>query len=737
MFSCVNRRSLFAIRLCSTSLKPYTKDQVKLKQTLKARPRPVRNGLTCLPVTVAKYLALNYEGQLGTDHCRDVSYPATHPADNDFRETPPAFPQFSSTPAALMRAYNDSDQTMPPLASTCSGCGSTLHCKTAGEPGFIPSAAYKRLHVIENRKSSRRGYARSPSSVICVRCTVLQNHLHALQVSWHIVSFSRKTSFSASTYEGPVLSHLRKDPDAAILLVADMLNLPHSLIPGLGQELGKRRYVFVLFCNHTSSYILVGNKVDELPIDQKNYLERWKQALIHAAHERSHIEEDSIVHVSLTSALTGYGINQLIDFLLSRKFNCAAPIYILGSTNVGKSSIFNRLLLSDVCKSEARETIHRATISDWPGTTAGLLKFPLVLMNSAKRGLREEAKYNTRHLTPDTKESEYVASCGFRYLKAQPIVTSDQRSYTPLADAAEKARSASPNLLSIPTYTRSCGVMEASEVDFTRLQQIYLPKGIQIDTGSWAGDRGYRLLTTFLDPRHFNDRAWCFDTPGFICPDQTLNYLSNKDLQAVSELNSNSAHSKRKAKNEADGSQRALIVPRTFIMRPGLALLLGNLGRLDLLQSPGPVYFTTFSTLPVHIVEQTEFEQYVTEHAASLGPGHEVSDGGPCGHLPPLKSRVLDPVSPQISAKMSSVDVVLSGAGWISVVGISTRNGSTSDEEELEAAESHSSSGQIHLCAWTPGGLGISVRKPPLVPNAVNRRGKRLLFMREFGGDAS
>ncbi|KAG5444985.1 nitric oxide associated protein 1 [Clonorchis sinensis] len=503
-----------------------------------------------------------------------------------------------------------------------------------------------------------------------------------------------------------------------------MLNLPHSLIPDLGQELGKRRY------------ILVGNKVDELPINEKNYLERWKQALIHAAHERSHIEESSIVYVSLTSALTGYGINQLIDFLLSRKFNCAAPIYILGSTNVGKSSIFNRLLLSDVCKSEARETIHRATISDWPGTTAGLLKFPLVLMNSAKRGLREEAKFNARHLTPNTKENEYVASCGFRYLKAQPIVTSDQRSYTPLADAAEKAQSAVPNLLNMPTYTRSCGVTEASEVDLTRLQQIYLPKGIQIDTGSWAGDRGYRLLTTFLDPRHFNDRAWCFDTPGFICPDQTLNYLSNKDLQAFSELNSNSAHSKRKAKNGVDSSQRILIVPRTFIMRPGLGLLLGNLGRLDLIQAPGPVYFTTFSTLPVHIVEQTEFEQYVTEHAASLGPGHEISDEGPCGQLPPLKSRVLDPFYPQISTETSSVDVVLSGAGWISVVGISTQNGSTSDEEELEAIESHSSSGQIHLCAWTPGGLGISVRKPPLVPNAVHRRGKRLLFMREFGGDA-
>lgn len=44
-----------------------------------------------------------------------------------------------------------------------------------------------------------------------------------------------------------------------------------------------------------------------------------------------------------------------------------SPVYIVGSTNTGKSSLFNRLLLSDFCKSDARESIHRATVSLWPG----------------------------------------------------------------------------------------------------------------------------------------------------------------------------------------------------------------------------------------------------------------------------------------------------------------------------------------------------------------------------------
>lgn len=43
------------------------------------------------------------------------------------------------------------------------------------------------------------------------------------------------------------------------------------------------------------------------------------------------------------------------------------PLYLIGCTNVGKSSLFNRFLISDLCKSDARESIHRATISNWPG----------------------------------------------------------------------------------------------------------------------------------------------------------------------------------------------------------------------------------------------------------------------------------------------------------------------------------------------------------------------------------
>lgn len=53
-------------------------------------------------------------------------------------------------------------------------------------------------------------------------------------------------------------------------------------------------------------------------------------------------------------------------------------VYLIGCTNVGKSSLFNALLQSDYCKVQAVDLVPRATISPWPGTTLNLLKFPIL-----------------------------------------------------------------------------------------------------------------------------------------------------------------------------------------------------------------------------------------------------------------------------------------------------------------------------------------------------------------------
>jgi ribosome biogenesis GTPase A len=61
----------------------------------------------------------------------------------------------------------------------------------------------------------------------------------------------------------------------------------------------------------------------------------------------------------------------------------AGDVYILGCTNVGKSTLFNALLQSDYCKVKAVDLIQRATTSLWPGTTVNLLK---VIVHQGSKG---------------------------------------------------------------------------------------------------------------------------------------------------------------------------------------------------------------------------------------------------------------------------------------------------------------------------------------------------------------
>lgn len=65
-------------------------------------------------------------------------------------------------------------------------------------------------------------------------------------------------------------------------------------------------------------------------------------------------------------------------------------VYIVGCTNVGKSTLFNILLQSDFCKVQAADLIQRATTSPWPGTTLNLLKFPILKPSGIRNLMRHK-----------------------------------------------------------------------------------------------------------------------------------------------------------------------------------------------------------------------------------------------------------------------------------------------------------------------------------------------------------
>lgn len=156
-----------------------------------------------------------------------------------------------------------------------------------------------------------------------------------------------------------------KDKFALAVLMIDLTDFPCSIWPNITEIIGDKRPVFI-----------VGNKIDLLPKDSTNHLSHVKMCLEQAIIEAG-IAEINIKHICLISARTGYGVEELIT-KLQNVWRYNGDVYLIGCTNVGKSSLFNALLRSDYCKVKASNIIQKATASQWPGTTLRMLKFPIL-----------------------------------------------------------------------------------------------------------------------------------------------------------------------------------------------------------------------------------------------------------------------------------------------------------------------------------------------------------------------
>lgn len=178
--------------------------------------------------------------------------------------------------------YGTPDPNSTISNAPCGGCGALLHCKDTSIPGYIPSEIYKNHTKIGGT---------TLKAIICQRCYFLKNHNLALQVQ-------------VSPEEYPqILKTIRNRDKALIILIVDLLDFPCSIWPGAADLLGSGRPI-----------ILVGNKVDLLPQDGKGFLERVSQNLKCRAKELGFATAD-IKHVCLISAITGFGVEDLITKL--------------------------------------------------------------------------------------------------------------------------------------------------------------------------------------------------------------------------------------------------------------------------------------------------------------------------------------------------------------------------------------------------------------------------------------
>ena len=205
-------------------------------------------------------------------------------------------------------------------ADTCAGCGIALQTEDPKRPGYTPASALSR------------------KVVVCQRCYRIRHYNEVAPVSMGDDDFLRILHGIGAT-------------QALVVMVVDIFDFQGSWLKGLPRFVGG------------NPILLVGNKVDLLPRNiNLNRVRNWLQ---HEAKERGLRPEDVI----LISAQKGLQIDELLNRI--GQLRKGRDVYIVGVTNVGKSTMINRIL-HDYGSAELE-----ITTSPFPGTTLDKIEIPL------------------------------------------------------------------------------------------------------------------------------------------------------------------------------------------------------------------------------------------------------------------------------------------------------------------------------------------------------------------------
>ncbi|KZC08694.1 Nitric oxide-associated protein 1 [Dufourea novaeangliae] len=518
------------------------------------------------------------------------------------------FEQFNETETDRdwYKNYGTPDPLSTVSSIPCGGCGALLHCKDPAIPGYLPSELFS--HCKQNELKL----------TVCQRCHFLKFYNAALEVK-------------VSVEDYPKLLSTIKRKKCAVLLMVDLTDFPGSIWPNLKSVLHPFTPIF-----------LVGNKVDLLPRDCPTFFDNVKQQLLNTVLDVTGINTANVTHVALASAKTGYGVEELIN-KLQRKWRYKGDVYLVGCTNVGKSSMFNALLKSDYCKIQAVDLIQRATISPWPGTTLNLLKFPILNPQPQKLMLRARRLKQEQSFSIDEKKKGELL-----FKKTGKIKFATLQGYIGR------------------TFTER--TMENAPIDpFSEKSHKFMDGKLGFDESQLE----------------YAESRWCYDTPGTIQRDQTLDLLTTDELLLT--------------------LPQETIVPRTFIFRPKETVFVAGMGRLDFLEGDLYIRCTLFTSkeLPITMCytnDADEIYEQLLQTEAFVVPSNDPERLKVWPKLEGMEMKLTG-----ISRHESVADVVLSSIGWIAITPHENQN--------------------IALKAWTPQARGLYLRTPALLKKSVMHRG--------------
>ncbi|MFO1443382.1 ribosome biogenesis GTPase YqeH [Bacillus sp. Bva_UNVM-123] len=202
----------------------------------------------------------------------------------------------------------------------CIGCGVKIQTEDKNALGFAPQSALEK------------------EEIICQRCFRLKHYNEVQDVDLTDDDFLKILNTIGSS-------------DALIVKIVDIFDFNGSWLPGLHRFVGKNKI------------LLVGNKVDLLPKSVKqNKLINWMKQ---EAKELGLKPED----VFLVSAAKGQSIKEVAAAI--DEYRKGKDVYVVGCTNVGKSTFINRILKEVTGEGDVITTSH------FPGTTLDIIEIPL------------------------------------------------------------------------------------------------------------------------------------------------------------------------------------------------------------------------------------------------------------------------------------------------------------------------------------------------------------------------
>ena len=261
----------------------------------------------------------------------------------------------------------------------CKGCGVCLQSKEPNKLGYVPSL----------------------EKITCQRCFHLTHYEDALHVT-----LSTEEYFN-------MLSGLNTKR-ALVLLMVDVLDFPSSLFPNISQLISRE-----------SELLIVGNKADILlePENSKMW-DKYSHYILEIA-EKSSLSGCRIRGVHFISAKTGQGLDDLVQYIMTQWGN-RGDVYLLGCTNVGKSTLFNQLMKM-ICGSDKLDYNLPSTISRLPGTTLDVLKFPLVSVLKWKRLLVHKERVAKLGYEPEPGRGGYIPPAHEHWLHDTPGAVNDKQ----------------------------------------------------------------------------------------------------------------------------------------------------------------------------------------------------------------------------------------------------------------------------------------------------------------------